>query len=261
MTLHLIQLRPDMPRLMRWASGNGVLPHADDDLGYALHAVLSACFADLSPAPFALLRDGGAAAPMATCARDTEDWRTQGMLLAYSAHDATALTAQAAAFALPDAIAALGIDRLAGKAMPERFAAGRRLGFRVRVRPTVRTDRDGDRKRTREMDAFLAAVAGTAAGEGPSRSDAYRDWLARHLAESGADIEALTLQAFRLSQVHRRTHPEAGQARSLRRQVGPDATFSGTLTVRDPEQFAALLARGVGRHRSFGFGMLLLRPA
>jgi len=30
--------------------------------------------------------------------------------------------------------------------------------------------------------------------------------------------------------------------------------------VRDPTGFAALLARGVGRHRAFGFGMLLLRP-
>jgi len=261
MTLHLIQLRPDMPRLMRWAASNGVLPRDDDDLGYALHAVLNACFQGLSPAPFALLRDSGAAAPMAICARDTEDWRTQGMLLAYSAHDAAALAAQAAAFALPDATVALGLDRLAGKAMPERFAGGRRLGFRVRVRPIVLADRDGDRTRTREVDSFLAAVAGTAPGEGPARADVYRDWLVRHLAEGGAGVEALTLQAFRLSQVHRRTQPDAGQARHLRRQLGPDATFSGTLTVRDPECFSALLARGVGRHRAFGFGMLLLRPA
>ncbi len=261
MTLHLIQLRPDMPRLIRWAAHHAVLPRDDDDLGYAMHAALNACFADLSPAPFAFLRDGGAAAPMATCARDTEDWRTQGMLLAYSAHAAAALQEQAAAFALPDAIAALGLGQLAAKAMPGLFAAGRRLGFRVRVRPMVRTDRDGDRKRTREVDAFLAAVAGTAPGEGPPRADIYRDWLVRHLAEGGAGVETLTLQAFRLSQVHRRTQPDAGHARHLRRQEGPDAIFAGTLTVRDPERFSALLARGVGRHRAFGFGMLLLRPA
>lgn len=261
MTLHLIQLRPDMPRLMRWAAGNGVLPRDDDDLGYALHAVLKACYADLSPAPFALLRDGVAAAPAATSLRDTEDWRTRGMLLAYSPHDAAALQAQAAAFALPEAIAALGLEHIAGKAMPDRFAAGRRLGFRVRVRPMVRTDRDGDRKRSREVDAFLAAVAGTPPDEGPSRADIYRDWLTHRLAEGGAGVEALTLEAFRLSQVHRRTQPQDGQGRRLRRQSGPDAGFAGTLTVRDPERFAALLARGVGRHRAFGFGMLLLRPA
>jgi CRISPR system Cascade subunit CasE len=34
----------------------------------------------------------------------------------------------------------------------------------------------------------------------------------------------------------------------------------GELTVADPDAFSALLARGVGRHRAFGYGMLLLRP-
>ena len=40
----------------------------------------------------------------------------------------------------------------------------------------------------------------------------------------------------------------------------PDATLQGTLAVVDSGAFQALLARGVGRHRAFGFGMLLLRP-
>ena len=34
----------------------------------------------------------------------------------------------------------------------------------------------------------------------------------------------------------------------------------GALTVTDPDAFAALLARGVGRHRAYGYGMILLRP-
>jgi CRISPR system Cascade subunit CasE len=32
------------------------------------------------------------------------------------------------------------------------------------------------------------------------------------------------------------------------------------LEVTEPETFAVGLARGIGRHRAFGFGMLLLRP-
>ena len=36
--------------------------------------------------------------------------------------------------------------------------------------------------------------------------------------------------------------------------------MSGTLRVTDPAAFAAGLARGIGRHRAFGFGMLLLAP-
>jgi CRISPR system Cascade subunit CasE len=48
--------------------------------------------------------------------------------------------------------------------------------------------------------------------------------------------------------------------RGGRRIEGPDAVVHGTLTITDPTAFAALLARGVGRHRSYGYGMLLLRP-
>ena len=36
--------------------------------------------------------------------------------------------------------------------------------------------------------------------------------------------------------------------------------MTGTLTVTDPQAFAALLSGGVGRHAAFGFGMLLLSP-
>jgi CRISPR system Cascade subunit CasE len=34
----------------------------------------------------------------------------------------------------------------------------------------------------------------------------------------------------------------------------------GTLTVTDPTTFATCLARGVGRHVAYGYGMLMLRP-
>jgi CRISPR system Cascade subunit CasE len=46
----------------------------------------------------------------------------------------------------------------------------------------------------------------------------------------------------------------------LHESEGPDAVLEGVLEVVDGEAFAALLRRGVGRHRAFGFGMLLLRP-
>ena len=36
--------------------------------------------------------------------------------------------------------------------------------------------------------------------------------------------------------------------------------MSGALTITDGEKFAQLLARGIGRHRAYGYGMLLLRP-
>jgi CRISPR system Cascade subunit CasE len=36
--------------------------------------------------------------------------------------------------------------------------------------------------------------------------------------------------------------------------------MEGTIEILDSAAFVRLLARGVGRHAAFGYGMLLLRP-
>ena len=240
MTLHMVQAQLDMAGVMRWAGLQGLLmARGADDFGYTLHALLAANFGSLAPKPFALV----------------EHPRRPPALLAYAAHDATALRGHAACFAMPDAAAALGVADLMSKPMPARFEIGQRLGFGVRVRPVVRTDRGGDRTRAREVDAFLAAVAGTPPGAGPDRGSVYQAWALRHLEQGGAVVESLELESFQLGRVLRRAHD-----RSLRPQPGPDARFVGTIRVADPNLFAATLARGIGRHRAFGFGMLLLRP-
>jgi CRISPR system Cascade subunit CasE len=237
----MIQLAPDMGRLARWAERRRLLaPHgAEDDLGYALHALLVANFGDFAPKPFALLRPPGRAA----------------QLLAYSRHPGGDLRRAGSAFAEPEAAEAVGLHSLAAKAMPQDWPVGTRLGFEVRVRPMVRTDRDGNRDRSREVDAFVVSPPGS------DRGTIYGEWLRARLDAGGADLVTARLDSFRLGPVMRRTAAEADGRRPMRKQVGPEATFTGALTIRDPDAFGALLARGVGRHRAFGFGMLLLRPA
>lgn len=241
----MLQMRPDMPKLIRWAKAQNLLPQDNGDLGYVLHALLSANFHDLAPKPFALQ----------ITSKDAV------LLLAYATHDAAALTAQAMTFALPEAIAAIGLATLQSKPMPPSFAVGRSLGFTVRVRPTIRTDKDGNRNRTREIDAFLAAIENTPENPGILRADVYREWLTKRLTEGGCNPQpSLVLSTLQRTPIFRRN-----QDRRIRRlggpQGGPDATYSGVITVTDPEKFHALLTRGIGRHRAFGFGMLLLRPA
>ena len=240
MTLSLLKLEPDMGRVLRWAGAQGLLdPRRDDDLGYALHALLAAVFGTLAPKPFVLQRPA----------------QRPPTLLAYTQADPAALRDHAAAFAEPDASAALGQEHMAAKTMPALFDPGRRLGFLVRTRPTVRVDRDGDRTKSRERDAFLAAIDGTLPGEGPARAAVYQSWLAVHLAAGGAELTSMSIDQLARSIVRRR-----GPGRRLVSLEGPDATFSGVLRVTDPDAFAGLLARGVGRHRAFGYGMVLLRP-
>jgi CRISPR system Cascade subunit CasE len=48
--------------------------------------------------------------------------------------------------------------------------------------------------------------------------------------------------------------------RPTREIVLPEAHFEGILEIKDAEVFRVLLQTGVGRHKAFGFGALMLRP-
>jgi CRISPR system Cascade subunit CasE len=141
------------------------------------------------------------------------------------------------------------------------FVVGQQLGFRARVCPIARTRRPGERLpgldrrgrvKHREIDAFIHATLTAASDAEIDREVVYMRWLDKELQRNGASsLDKARLVDFR--RVFMRRH---GGGRIER----PNAVLEGDLTVRDPVAFRALLARGVGRHRAFGFGMLLLRP-
>jgi CRISPR system Cascade subunit CasE len=91
---------------------------------------------------------------------------------------------------------------------------------------------------------------------GIRNTDAPEPW------QGGARIVDAHLQQFHLQDLSLRSQRvDADSPRKRRSVPGPDATLKGRLEVIDPVAFRNLLIRGVGRHRSFGFGLLLLRPA
>ncbi len=250
--LYLLHTRPDPRRLAVWAASHRVLPANQGDMGYALHGLLLAAFGDAAPQPFAY-----------------ED-ETQA-LLAYTAMTPDDM-ARRVALADPEAVEALGLCATAGDAgyrmrqFPTHWPAGHVLRFQVRVRPIVREGKTG-----RERDAFLVA-ADRADGAPLDRQTIYVQWLKEQLGvretgpreawQGAVEIVDANLERFRLLDVLRqtqRTTPE--DARKRRAVGGPDAVIQGHLRVTDPASFTHLLTRGIGRHRAFGFGMLMLRPA
>ena len=74
-------------------------------------------------------------------------------------------------------------------------------------------------------------------------------------------MDDVHLAGFQRQQVVRRTQAVGSALRRGCVIDGPDALLKGHLRVRDSADFAKLLTRGVGRHRAFGFGMLLLSRA
>jgi CRISPR system Cascade subunit CasE len=240
--LYLMHTQPDPQRLAAWAARHRLLDK-EGDLGYALHALLRAAFGEHAPQPFRYLN------------------AEQG-LLAYTRLDATEL-AQRAALADPDAAAALGLGQtsrhggMSVRPFPTQWAVGHALGFEVRVRPIIREGKTG-----RERDAFLAAIE-KAVDQRLDRSQVYVQWLRDLLArQGGAELIEAGMTRYQLLGVTRRSQKgDLGDVRQSRLVGGPDAVLAGQLRVTNPQAFAQLLAQGVGRHRAFGFGLLLLRPA
>ncbi len=247
-TLHLLHTLPDPRLLAAWAARQNARREGQpSDLGDVLHGLLHAAFGDAAPQPFRYLGE------------------RQG-LLAYTRLDADAMRAQVA---LADSLAArtLGLgatDQHSGyqlRPFPTRWPAGHVLGFEVRIRATVRTAKG-------ERDAFLNAVE-QAAGSPVQRDAVYVQWLREQMAvregaarrgwQGGVELmDDVRLASFLRLQVVRRTQASGGGVRRSRLVEGPDAVLKGHLRVTEPAAFAELLARGVGRHRAFGFGMLLL---
>lgn len=259
MTLHLIRIQPDARYLARLAHLARLPEH---DQGYLWHYALRQAFGAIAPQPFRVF-EPDASAPGAKPLH----------LLGYAAADDAALRASLAQ-ARAEAAAVFPASDIASKALPEGFGAGRVLAFSTRVCPIVRTlSTDGTRKR--ELDAFVHVASADPDAPKPDRAAIYGGWLRRLLNEGGAELIEARLASFRLTGLVRRSHasPAAGTpseewpprlllARRPRMAARrPDATIDGLLRIADPRRFNALLATGIGRHRAFGFGLLLLRPA
>lgn len=245
--LRLIRIPIKMPALARWAADRGWVQRHGFDEGRALHHLLSETFGTAVVQPFRLL------VPPRT---------TVGNLYAYATASVEVLRETAQAIALPESLAVLALAELGEKLMPATWTTGQRLGFDLQTRPVRRLNsdilsvRNGSKfAKGAEIDAFLSHVLradpdATPADNAATREAVYLDWLAERLAGAAElHLSSTRMVRFQRSRVAR---GDAGPE-------GPEAVFHGTFAIADPAQFATLLAHGVGRHRAYGYGMLLLR--
>ncbi len=228
-TVHMLELRLNAPALIRFAQEHDINRNRDEDLGYATHAWLKALLQERSPKPFRLILG------------------KYPKLIGYSPEPGEALLEQAQTFASPLAQGVTQIDDLRhAKPMPQEWRPGRRLGFEVMTCPTSRKD-------GHEKDIYRHRMERlTEEEQAPSREQVYQDWLAGQFGNA-ARLESVKLEQFSFVSHYRR-----GMKKKLDR---PQALLKGIFNVADSDTFSVLLARGIGRHRAFGYGMLLLRPA
>ncbi len=211
------------------------------DPDHGMHCLLVESFGvELAPKPFRVMlpRDG-----------------SKGCLYGYGQANADALRDAAATYACPLQAGIIPAASLNSKPMPLEWTKGKRLGFEVRIRPVVRSTRNADCRPGKEWDAFQLEANKYPKGEMPcTREQVYTDWLRRQFdGIGGATLESAALHSFQRTRAVRK--------RQARYSEGPDALIRGVLTITDGSAFGGLLLRGVGRHRAYGYGMLLLRPA
>jgi len=240
--MHMVQLQLAMRALFARARTVG-MRGGDPDLGYLVHCRLQELFGEHAPAPFSIDE------PLPN--RRDDSLR----VLAYSGLDAEALERVSGE---RQAGEPLDFSRLLSKRMPAP-AVGAELAFETRVCPVLRKSSAGAHHRKgAEVDVFIDECWRHEKSEAVSREAVYERWLRQRLHEGGAELLAGSLERFELRDLFRRTQASS-ERRKGRRPWKPDAVLSGRLRVSDADAFATLLRRGVGRHRAFGFGMLLLR--
>ena len=257
MKTNMVYVPLDWTSFCSWAGRRSLIRRGVFDEGFALHVLLANMFGKSELQPFRLFRPSRA---------------NTATLYAYSSRSQEALRDIAAAAAPPDCLPVVRVGNLLTKPIPTSFRKGQRLGFDVRIRPVRRLARDlrdsqsktGLLRSGSEVDAYRLELlrkrldgwrdAGRSATvlDGVSRQAVYVDWLAERLAGvADLDPSKCSLANFRRSRARR------GKGRG---PEGPDATLHGEFLVRNPAEFARKLQLGVGRHRAYGYGMLIIRP-
>ncbi len=258
--LHMVHLQLD-PRGLATLGRMLRLPLRSVTTNYLVHCALGELFQDLAPKPFSV-EEGPS---------DVQNGSGRNVrVLGYAYEGKDALQDAARLSASPTVYDLCDWDASATKLMPNSFSTDVPLRFELQACPVVRKSSAGEgrsangEKRTwnagDELDAFLAE-AWENPDENLSREAVYRAWLVRQFDVRGGatvDPQSISMERFAIKRMTRR--PQGGN-RPMKKMKRPDVTLTGTLTVTNSDAFLDLLRSGIGRHKSFGYGMLKVRRA
>lgn len=143
------------------------------------------------------------------------------------------------------------------------LSVGDRLGFVLRANPTVQPGAPRGAPRPPRSDVVMHALRDLPPGEAraAARPDRVREagsaWLTRQGEQAGFTLEPdrLLVEGYETWRLPR----EAEDGKALKPVAYSTVDFSGVLRVEEPERFVGALARGFGRAKAFGCGLMLIR--
>lgn len=221
--------------------GDRILPGVSTkDMGYLTHCALTGLWGSRSPRPFLLL--------------DQEERESVVPVLAYFQVPSSYLENQqvtqlqeelldwAKINAAIDVYNMVDWSSFQAKPLPTRWTVGRVYQFRVRCVPAQRIQ-------GREVDIFPKF------GRPQDRNRIYSSWIEQQFSKRGVSVLDCSMEQFQLTTQFRRTQ---GNDRKGVVFQSPDAIMTGHLRIEDPIAFAGLLRDGIGHHRGFGYGLVLI---
>ena len=231
--LYLMQATLDMVNLARYAAEQR---HSDPDR--TAHCLVVESFGrNRMPKPFVIktrLRDG----------------ELKGTLLAYTQLTAQELRNAASQHQKLAHSAVMDPSSINTVGVPDQWSEGQSIHFEVRIRPTKRSsNRDAGHPKS-EQDIYLGSE------ENSNRAETYCRWLTNLIRRQGGlqtTPDTMVMTQFAMRRVRRQN--------SSQWTTGPDATIVGTAIVVNPDRVKTALTSGLGRHKGYGYGMLLIRPS
>ena len=231
--LYLMRAALDMVNLARYAAEQR---HSDPDR--TAHCLIAESFGrERMPKPFVIKT------------RFT-DGELKGTLLAYTPLTTSELKSAAGQHQKLAHSAVMDPSTIVTVGVPDQWSEGQSIQFEVRVRPTKRSSSRDASSPNKEQDIYFRAAANS------SRAETYCHWLSNLMRRQGglhAVPDAMTMTQFAMRRVRRQN--------SSKRSTGPDATIVGAGNIVNPDRMMTALTNGIGRHKGYGYGMLLLRPS
>lgn len=245
----------------------------DVDLQYMVHCALGELFQDHAPKPFYVQGNDLFAGHLA----DAQHQKRFVRVLMYSDLELSALKEVAQLCAAPDLYSAVDWAGAHAKPMPSSVPEGTVVTFDLLACPVRRASKSivseaGGPwvRKGEEVDAFLLDCANNQDNEELRREVSYTQWLHHRIRhKGGAELvwdeaqhtQLAIMETFERRRMFRRQHKNSsqGKRKPVKRLEHPVTKLRADMRVTDPVAFGQLLRDGIGRHRSFGFGMILLR--
>lgn len=147
--------------------------------------------------------------------------------------------------------------QVSSKAFAPKLRAGQRLAFKLRANPTICVTENGKQKRHDVLMHTKRQYKGEQLGSKELEFltfEAAQQWLMdeKRLSTWGVQLDAVPeVQAY----IQHKT--QKGKKRTIQFS---SVDFEGLLTIENPERFLQQYAQGFGRAKSFGCGLMLIRP-